>query len=65
MKQLSKAMRSILSPSIAMKNEASVWTALLPCGLKCRGDQLGTIFLDTLYATILRENKSKITQVYK
>lgn len=44
MKQLSKAMRSILSPLIAVKNEASAWSALLPCGLKCRGDQLGTIF---------------------
>ena len=40
-----KAMRGILGPSIALKNEASIWTALLPCNFKCRSDQLGTVFL--------------------
>ena len=44
MKELSKPIRGILGPSITVKNETGIWITLLPCGLKCRGDQLGAIF---------------------
>lgn len=49
MKQLSKAMRGILGSSIAVKDEASVWTVQLPCGLKRRSNQ----FYETPYGYVL------------
>ena len=61
---LSKAMRSILGPSIAVKNEAGVWTALLPCGLKRRGDQLGGIFLRTCSHKYI-DNEGKVDKSQK
>ena len=32
-----------MSPSVTVKNEAGIGSALLPCGFKCGGDQLSAV----------------------